>query len=306
MKRSEFLKPTPYALALGIAIFLPVSGFCQKQQIDRVISYLRGDWTNSDLSVVTPEIRDQVIQRIRKYAGGPFDEINGAGRIDYILLIRLGDMETTRQIVDSTRSSQLTGKGWAFYDALVAAAQPAVITLIAEDFFRDDGDKITPTLIGDEADYIRPLSIEMCRVAFGIVARSELFTPETKEWAKKNLEWADSSAPALFREIAQEWWASNKAQFLANDYRAVKPGRTLPAPSWAQPESDDQSTPPAAPGLPMSPHQPAAIVATSTPAVSSSGNIQTQGNSGNTYTWIAGLLLILCGGMAWLLKRKPN
>jgi hypothetical protein len=220
---------------------LPLIAFCEDDRVDRIVSYLRGTW-NADFSVVSPDIRDEVIARLRKIAGGTKQEINGAAYDEYRVLIRIGEEQTMKQIVETTRSRWLTGKGWAFQEVLAQTAQPAVIPLIADDFFRNDGNGIVSVEDGDIVGKKRPFSIEMCRVAFSVLGASEAFAPETREWANESLQRADYVSPPLTRRVVQQWWRENEDRFRVRDYQAVTAGQSLSVPPKTP--GDAESSPP--------------------------------------------------------------
>ena len=215
-------------MILALAAFLPICANCQNDPIDRVVSRVRG---GSGFSLVTPDIRDEVVRRIRASAGDSFTKAAGKSQRDHLLLVRLGDVEATKQVVEVVRASL---PKWApgsvpLLDSLRDRAQPVIIPLLAGDFSRNDGE--TQGWVNrDDLEYmVRPVSIEMCVLAFDVMRLNDAFAPETRAWAKYSREAADSAAPRQIRELMQQWWRDNEAHFLARDYHAVQPGPRLPA-----------------------------------------------------------------------------
>ena len=287
------------AMILAGIVLLPTIALCQedRDKIDRIVSYICGHRLTSDLGVVRPEIRNEVISRLRKRAERPNFNPNGAATTEYIILIRLGDEETMNQIVDTTRSRWLTGEGWAFQDLLADSVQPAVIPLIAQDFFRSDGDKISYGLDIDIAYTIRPFSIEMSRVAFAIVEHSEAFTPEVREWAKENHWRLDHNPPPLTRDVIQKWWRENEARFVAGEYQAVKAGQVLPAPPATPKSAETPSAP-----LPTQTTAPSAVERPTPSAVVAAQDASTP--SSVFLLTGAGVTIALLIGLLFLWKRR--
>ncbi len=184
----------------------------------------------ADFSVVTPDIREEVIGRIRKEADGPLQKLNLGGLSDYRLLVRLGDRKTMEELVSSTRDAFLGKSQFAFHEELGRSAQPALIPMIAEDFFRNDGSEVKWKQDDDVAYASRPFSIIMCRVALEIAYRSDAFADATRKWARDTI-WKTDENPTLTRELLQQWWQANEKSFGQRDYHAVLPGRELPLPT---------------------------------------------------------------------------
>lgn len=192
---------TRRAIIFAISALLPISGNCQDERIDRVVSRLL-DSETPDLSLATPDVRDEVIRRVRGYSGDSFEQTDGKTRQYYLLLVKLGDEDATRQMVEKLRSDLLKSRDRLWLYFLSDNAHPLIVPLIAEDFFRNDGDKVIPTLVGgDVLDEIRPVSIEMCDMALSVIRRRDSFAPATQEWAKEIQEQTGSISPQRTRQI---------------------------------------------------------------------------------------------------------
>ncbi len=85
-----------------------------------------------------------------------------------------------------------------------------------------------------------------------------------------------------------DWYRANEAALKAGDFRAVQPGAEPPE---RKPLAPAEEAEPAPPLPPVS--TPAAVPDTRMPE-----------GAGNTYAWIAALLLAVCGGLVWLWKRQ--
>ena len=239
---------TTRAIVLVTAALLPIAGNCQDERIDRIVSRLL-DSEIPDLSLVTPDVRDEVIHRIRGSSGDSFEQTIGKTRRYYLLLVKLGDEDATKQVVAAMRPSlPKKGPGNLWLSFLEDDAQPVIIPIIAGDFFLNDGEEQTSALLGDEGFQVRPVSMEMCMLAFHVILRSGSFSPETTAWAKYNHDWRQSyfTTPREMREQMQRWWRANEAHFRARDYQAVRPGETLSSAAAQTPvRSGDPSGQPA-------------------------------------------------------------
>ncbi len=289
-------------LAISL-IFLPLT---RDELIDNVISYLHDKGPHAEPHVVTPDIRDEVLGRLKSELPENLRPDLDSLRT-YRILLRLGDEETTRQIVNANRFRWLTdpteailmnSEGQLFLGVLAYSAQPAVIPLIAEDFFRNDGDKITSQSVDDLFYTKRPFSIEMCRVAFAVMSRSEAFPKSTRDWAKECSSASEyDSPPPLVREMMQKWWRENEARFRAADYQAVHAGQSLPAPERPPvielPPSDSPSIPMTVPS-PVKQNTPSDVTVVSDVSAPSSA-----------FFWTgAGISIALLVGLAVFWKRR--
>jgi hypothetical protein len=223
-------------LSLAVSFALLASG--SADQMDDIVSYIRGEWLRSDLSVVTPDIREEVLARIREKAAGPSGRLNVNGRADCVLLLRLNDEPTMRELVSATRSGLTSDQGIPFNEELALSGQPALLPMIAEDFFRDDGIEVKMYVVdGDIGVTSRPFSLVMCRVGLEIVSRSDAFIEETRKWAQNLLQRTDAN-PKLAREVMRKWWRENEKAIGDRAYKLVRPGDNLEAPAntMVQPE----------------------------------------------------------------------
>lgn len=260
------MKTIMNVILFWIAILLPVLAMGQEDQIDRIIKRLRG---SGNFSVVTPDVREEVIRRIRKDNKDSYAKSVGNARSDYFILARLGDVDAASQLLEALRESFAT-PAHGFPDRIFfeSEAPPMIVPLIAGDFFKDDGETISAAGGDDYMYYVYPLSVEMCVLVLQKIRYNETFARETREWAKYNSERVADVPPRLTRELMQRWWRENETPFRAGDYGAVQPGERLP-PSTRPPAKtigvDRYPVPKATPATPIPTLPPAPAVLISTP-----------------------------------------
>ena len=214
-------------------------------------------------------------------------------------LLRLHDQETIEtlgQYLGNLGDIQERpyGRGqseFGLYGQAIAAKQPALIRYLSKGLFlpgrvQDSDGSIDQGLINR--------SQQAMHTMLRMVMAADEFSPEVRAWALSNF--GPSVKPERAREIVREWWKSNEAAFLAEDYAAVKPGRDplAPEPSEKAPSNINEE-PPQSPPPPPAPAVPPSKVI---------GDAQTPDHLGNGYLWTASLLFAICGTLVWLLRRK--
>ena len=197
----------------------------------------------SDLNIVTPEIRDEVIMYLRRGADGadPDSGIKsglGPSPNSYDLLLRLGDEQTMMEEVEAYRNDAAEhGKASMKVSRWAETAQPLLIPMIAEDFYRDDGDEITFDQIDDLSRPKGSLSAGSALRAVVILQNSPAFSQEVRTWARETYDGykiieagiADGNRGNVsrFLQVMRTWWRGNESHFAAKDYAAVNPGAAL-------------------------------------------------------------------------------
>lgn len=101
---------------------------------------------------------------------------------------------------------------------------------------------------GQPWDYARQTVLEILRNA-------PEFHEDVINWARR----LDDQRPEEERVILREWWRANERFFLEKNYRAVRPGRDLPAPSDPPPAPDLPAQPAASVAAPPSSRAPATV-----------------------------------------------
>lgn len=290
---------------ISLALFLPMIAFGQDQAVDELVSTLRQDWQDGNLDTLTPNVRQSLIQRFQVEAGGAFNP-EGGTRVPHFILLRLGEPATTRQMVDWVRSDLLKGNtGWPFLDILERSSQPIIIPMIAPDFFRNDGDEMKARANRDVVYLVRPLSIEMARLALNVLTRREhAFPTETRRWAHESLDHTEFSPPVRTRAIMQQWWRENESYFGKGRYELVQPGENFGSARAAQPE-DVRITHPSS-----SPAQPALASARPAAASPRAGSSQAPAFPEKRRTpdwmWWAGGLVVMIVAVLMTLKHRAG
>lgn len=279
-----------------------------------VFDYLIGNPRRAELHVITPEIRDGVILRLRRYAKGLHPESGaetglGGARTAQLLLLRLGDERAMEEALKAL-SDAAQKHGMLLSDGsedLVNSAQPLFIPSLAEYLFRDDGNAARREWEGDLVyDWI-PVSAACALYAVHIMENSPGFTPAVTEWAKKTRHamklWNDDLVSyrkrdlAGFRQLMREWWRENEQFFRARNYQAVQPGRLLVQEPASAPE------PTAFTGLPppgaAQPHS--AAPNTSVPIASATESVTPSG----ALLWAGAAIAVgLLVGLLFFRKRR--
>ena len=136
----------------------------------------------------------------------------------------------------------------------------------------------------------KPTQETIAEVVIDTLGNSPEFTADVINWARRVDQWAVEDGSRELK-IVRDWYRANEVKLKAGDFKAVQPG--------AEPPDRKASAP--AGGAPSS--RPPGSKPATAPA-SFPGNVQSPESSGNVYAWIAALLLTICGGLVWLLKRK--
>ncbi len=256
---------------VGFAL-LPLT---EEERIENVIRYLRGKGSKAELHVVTPDIRDAVIEQLKLYASGKHPKSNQYSKDpdDYTMLLRLGDERTIRWVANIYQERHAAGIGYDFSPEMERSAQPALVPLLAPNFFLDDGSDVVWKSDEDIAYQVRPFSIYSAHIALQIISKSESIAPSVREWAIDINAHIDND-PTIGRNILREWWRANEHFFAEKNYKAVRPGREMPQPKGELAAS-------------AIPEEPATHIAvpTAIPAFPS-GEISKRPADATTFTWM--------------------
>ena len=219
------------AVLIGLVALWPAAALCQEKTGDQIVSDIWNKASGWDLRVLIPDVRDELIQQLRKHSGDSFDPTNSTSRCGYFLMLRLGDVHAAKEVVKHVRMEIEGRDSLLLRDFVSRYGHPVVIPLIAEDFSKNDGGELLLADIPDIVFFNGPLSIEMVRITLYIVQDHGLFAPETRAWARRGVQLMDALPLSRTRELAQQWWDANEVHFQKGDYRAVRPGQEFrPAP----------------------------------------------------------------------------
>jgi hypothetical protein len=265
------------------------------------------EFGSSDLSIVTPELRPAVVEKMREVArrkGGwvllgttTFSPMEAD-----LLLLRLGDKFTIERMMEDYRAYD-SRTSWSYVTSRFEySQQPLIIPYLAEDFYSQEnpqgGITIKPPPESMEfAVGAPPRSIFSGVVTTRIIEKAPEFSAEMKAWATQAYVVRQKS-PERFRNLMRHWWDTNKAAFERGDYAAVVPVAEPP------PATPKPATPPPATPLPNTPTPPATPAASplpppaATPALISGTEWKTP-----VWPWFAGLGALLAL-LAVMLKRR--
>lgn len=319
-----------------ILLAFPILGFANDDMARKVFSYLLDDPRESELHVVTPDIRDGVIMRLRRYAHGADSESGARSGLhrdssSLVVLFRLGDMQTIEEVMKEYHEApgeweyepgMRKGGGVRLYDRTFAdSAQPLLIPYLAREFFREDLNTVAVDDIegvGDKTEFngafeLMPASVGSAFYAVGILKKSPFFSGAVHEWAEK-ADWAlrlhTGRDIVKYRQIMQQWWGDNAKHFEAKDYGAVQPGAPLVTTYMSAgplpPEVEERTGAKGSPG--------AAAIESSTagaqPYLLSSGKEATcelaPASSDWTFAAITAGCLALLGGLMFFWKHRSN
>ena len=204
-----------------------------------VVKLLTPGGRRADLTLINSGNREAVINLLREIATGKRETIGtevpsqtGA----QIALLRLGDPPTIESAIAAYRASHGEAGGANRAEDLVWSEQAAIIPYLAEDYFREDGDRSTIRSKGDVIGVrVTPLSAYSGFVSLKIMASSSQFSPEARGWALARRNQGIYPFVA-FRNEMRVWWRQNEAAFKAGNYLAVKPPVPEPPPSLPNPE----------------------------------------------------------------------
>ena len=280
----------------------------------------------SDLNIVTPDIRDEVIMYLRRSASGA-DEDTGI-KTDFgpdghakRLLIRLGDEQKIEEYlkIHEDAASRFGGIPRAWIDYSGEVAHPLLIPRLAKYFFVDDGNSVWDGRIDDVGNMVYPASIGSAVCTLAIIRNSPAFNSALQKWAdnayqrvihaeykKLGFRLPDHLIPfpraadidlAELRKAMRAWWKENARYFEAKDYASVKPGAWLPAAKVpaAAGTTKDTTQPTAAKTETPSPGpqtgEPAPIASSASPFL---------------YPAVIGLSALLLAALAFLLRRRQT
>ena len=279
----------------------------------------------SDLNMVTPDIRDEVILYLRRYASGT-DAFSGNktglshNSSAIRLLIRLGDEQQIEEHLKDVDATFAKFGGYSLgaiiYDGEVA--HPLLIPRLAKHFFAEDGDNPWEHRVDDSWNLVYPKSIGCAVSTLGMMRNLPAFSSELRSWADKTYQRVRHAAykmgPRLpdhlipypdaedidlteLRKAMREWWKENAGSFAVRDYASVKPGAWLPAtkaPAAAESAKGTTDSPASRAEI----THPVGIASEPVPPASSSSPL--------IYPLAIGSSLLLLASIAFFLRRKKS
>ena len=136
------------------------------------------------------------------------DEVRG-------YLVELGDREATKAQVQ-----KMVADGTHYDPGFRSSGSPIAIEYLAPYAYSEE-----PYSESGEDVISAPLSFHVTSIIFGILSDSSAFNGEVISWARRT----KVPDPVMERAEFQRWWTENKIHFENEDYKAIKPGRTIPS-----------------------------------------------------------------------------
>lgn len=133
------------------------------------------------------------------------------------MLFALGEPQARRELIEKFRDDPYDGG-----QNLSWLGDPAIIEAMVPYVFGGDSSPIGDPG-GDQIPSALPFRALM--VTLQTINHSYAFTPEVKEWAKRN-SWIGTGRGGL--EVFRRWWVENAGAFAKKDYKKVKPGDEFP------------------------------------------------------------------------------
>lgn len=235
---------------LAVSSSFLLAAFPPKTRVENVVDYFRENPSSAELHVVTPEIREEVIEQLRQYAQGfdPRLKDKVTPETDArIALIRLHDQEFVDQFIRGINSWAAGGKGEAgpaWINYLHQTRDPSFIPYFSQDFMREDGIEVVEHQDGDISWSDWPPSIDVAVNVLKLTVACREFAQPTREWAKTcgDKWYVERVGVAQFRQVMRDWWKENEQFFQTQNYQAVTPGRSLPLPAQVVAESTEAPT----------------------------------------------------------------
>ena len=280
----------------------------------------RANPPGSDLNIVTPDIRDEVILYLRRYASGT-DAFSGNktglshNSSAQLILIRLGDEQTIAEFLKERDEveSKYGGMTATMENPEMESAQPLLIPGLAPKFFRQDGDAVSVLRDDDLSWLLYPVSAAASLSALGIMKESPVFNASLREWAgamyesvtnedarrrtHRDFPPAPNAVLVELRKSMREWWKENARNFEAKDYASVKPGAWLPAANAAATAESAKDTADSPVSKAEIPH-PVGTVGEPVPPASYSSTL--------IYPVAIGSSLLLLASIAFFLRRRKS
>lgn len=272
-------------------VFILAASQAASETEQLVLRILEKPGRKTDLSGVTPTNRGAVIMLLRDIATQKVEKI-GTVLPDYIgaevVLLRLNDTETIARLTDDYKRNYGSRGSFWLAEHLEWGAQAAVIPYLADDFFRDDGERSTIVREGSGGIRVMPRSVFSSLTILRIAKVSEQFSPEMRAWAKQRLM-ASIYPLDSFRTDMRVWWRQNEAAFAKGDYHAVRP---------LQPENEAAA---AATPLPLATSRP--VPSTPATPITTEAHAATVERKTPVWPWVVGIaVLTVIASLVW--KRR--
>ncbi|PAW77290.1 MAG: hypothetical protein B9S32_12370 [Verrucomicrobia bacterium Tous-C9LFEB] len=212
--------------SFAIIFLLPVLTLSAESTDTLVQKIIARDTANADLSVITDENRQKIVEIARNVV---LRKVEGNYVGAQILLLRLGDAQTIKEL--QTLFSEYKGKeAWQevpFY--VERARQPLLVEAFSSSLYSplDQGVKgIVGGVKTEVVTLVPPKPVMAGALIISTIRQSKEFSPELKAWAK---EMAHNLDEADFISKMRLWWEQNKERFVTLKFKEVEPLRRAAA-----------------------------------------------------------------------------
>ena len=232
-------------------------------------------------------LREVAQYKVREFERGPNRSTSVSNGLALTVLLQVGDVETIdafgKQLVKFEAAGPYGALDSLLYREPEFAKQPKLLPYLAQTLFLP-GDTNPDAIL---KDLPTNRSIQALFTILGVVRTVDEFSPEVKAWAETVFD--NDIDEAISREVGRKWWKDNEKAFLAEDYRAVRPGLS------AREIQTARTTPNSA----ASPSNP---TATPMPAANDGPKPKPTAERNVSWPWIAGIVAMII--VALLLKRR--
>lgn len=278
------------------SVTLPVGGF---DDLDAMVrqKVITPDRDKRDLSWVTPELRAEIIQRLKLHLQDPLrrgDAEDG--------LLTLGDEETIERLIRQYHEwDDRAGS------SLEESAREGVVSKLIDDV----SDKTRPETI--KGSDVIPASRQMLSttIILASIKRSPVFPERTRLWASHAKDMLQVGFPPAQEKVysqTQEWWSKNKEAVLARRYENASwvPLEKISIPvttSTASPQDPKRVWPPKRADNPTPAHDSDRTMPGLSGPVAIVGKQDGSAHLPGGWALWAGIAAVLAASASWLLLR---
>ncbi len=219
---------------LLICISATVASVEPRPRVKEIAQYLHGNASTADVSIVTPEIRAEVIDLLKSYwkiVAPTSPEVWKAhlSLSSQVALLRLHEEQTVNEYVTATKDWARGSNGPAYLEAIVHTRDPSFLVHFAADFLREDGDQISYHTEDEFGYFKNPRSVEIGIGMLKLMGASIELNSDTRAWARAHGDiWTVKRVGVVsFRGMLRTWWEENEDHFQRAEYERIAPGQWL-------------------------------------------------------------------------------
>lgn len=206
--------------AIGLCLFFLAPGLSvhaedsTQETIDKILA---PQGAKFDLSLITPQNRDQIIDRLRDLA-----DTENYGLSCTILLLQLGDQRTVDKIIERYHNLNSRDALEEVPFIIQRAKQPLLIPPLAADLYLpEDQLRPPPPTAGQDVIFSLSRPASSADLILETIITSPVFSVELKSWAKQSQRsrFGDSK---VFINTVKQWWEQNEDRLKKGDYKNVR------------------------------------------------------------------------------------